>query len=78
MSNLIVGHEGEILLPEEVRERYGLQPNKHVRVIETRDGILLVPLTDEPMSQELQQELAAWQSLSAETWEMFPYGDEEA
>ncbi len=34
---------------------------------------MLVPLSDSPMSPELAEELAQWQALSAETWEMFPY-----
>jgi hypothetical protein len=34
-----------------------------VRLVETRTGILLVPLTDEPMSDELTRELEEWQAL---------------
>lgn len=78
MTSLTVGQKGEIALPDAVRERYGLLPQTQVRMIETRTGILLVPLTDAPMSAELAQELADWQALSAESWDMFPYEDEEA
>jgi bifunctional DNA-binding transcriptional regulator/antitoxin component of YhaV-PrlF toxin-antitoxin module len=77
MVSLTVGKKGEISLPDTVRERYGMTPDTPVRVIETRRGVLLVPLTDEPMSPELAQELADWQALSAEVWEMFPYEDAE-
>jgi hypothetical protein len=42
-------------------------------MVETDSGILLVPLTAEPMSPELQQESEEWQSLSLETWGTFPY-----
>jgi bifunctional DNA-binding transcriptional regulator/antitoxin component of YhaV-PrlF toxin-antitoxin module len=59
-----------------VRDRYGLAPDTPVRIVETRSGILLVPLTDEPMSAELEQELEEWQSLSLQTWTMFPYEDD--
>ncbi len=38
-------------------------------------AFLLVPLTDAPMSEALQEELAAWQSLSAEIWNQFPYDE---
>lgn len=73
MVSLTVGKMGEIALPDTVRARYGMAPDTPVRIIETRRGILIVPLTDEPMSQELAEELAEWQTLSAEVWEMLPY-----
>jgi bifunctional DNA-binding transcriptional regulator/antitoxin component of YhaV-PrlF toxin-antitoxin module len=74
---LTIGPAGEIELPDRVRERYGLTPSTPVRIIETRNGILLIPLSDAPMSAELADELAQWQALSAETWEMFPYQQED-
>ena len=43
MTQLIVGHRGEVTLPDTVRERYGLSPETPVRLVETRSGILLVP-----------------------------------
>jgi bifunctional DNA-binding transcriptional regulator/antitoxin component of YhaV-PrlF toxin-antitoxin module len=70
LTSLTVGRGGEIALPESVRERYGLTPDTPVRVIETRPGIPIVPLTNAPMSPEMTQELAEWQSLSAEAWDM--------
>lgn len=76
MNHLTIGPGGELALPDALRERYGLETDAPVRVIETRSGILLVPLTDAPMSPELQRELAEWQSLGASTWEMFEYQDE--
>ncbi len=77
MEILTIGPAGEIELPDKVRERYGLTPATSVRIIETRGGILLVPLSDAPMSAELADELAQWQALSVETWEMFPYQQED-
>jgi AbrB family looped-hinge helix DNA binding protein len=76
MEILTVGPSGEIELPGEVRERYGIAPASPLRLIETRGGILLVPLDDAPMGAELAEELAQWQALSAETWEMFPFDEE--
>jgi bifunctional DNA-binding transcriptional regulator/antitoxin component of YhaV-PrlF toxin-antitoxin module len=73
MVDLTVGHAGEIVLPSEVRDRYGLVPDRPVRIVETRSGILLVPLADAPPSEELARELAEWQALGAESWELFPY-----
>jgi bifunctional DNA-binding transcriptional regulator/antitoxin component of YhaV-PrlF toxin-antitoxin module len=75
MTTLIVGRTGEVTLPTDVRERYGLTPDTPLRVVETRGGILLVPQTAEPMSNELAQELKEWQGLAAEAWAQFPYED---
>jgi len=73
MTSLMIGQSGEIALPESLRDHYGLKPNTPIRIIETRNGILLVPLTEEPMSEELQQELAEWEVLGEDSWAMFPY-----
>lgn len=77
-ENLIVEDGGKITLPEAVRVRYGLAQDTPLRIIETRTGILLVPLTSEPMKEELRAELEEWQSLGAESLEMFPCEDGEA
>jgi bifunctional DNA-binding transcriptional regulator/antitoxin component of YhaV-PrlF toxin-antitoxin module len=53
MASLAVGHHGEIALPADLRERYGLKPATPLRIGETRSGILLVPMTGEPMSTDL-------------------------
>ena len=74
-TNLVVGHEGEIALPIDVRERYGLVPKSPVRMVETRTGILLIPLTSDPMSLALQQELEEWQAGTTEAWALFPYDE---
>lgn len=67
---------GRITLPVAVRSRYGLAEHTPVRVIETRTGILLVPLTEEPMSASLVDELQAWRSIGAENFDMFPYDED--
>ncbi len=77
METLIVGPSGEIELPDSVRQRYGMAPATPIRIVETRSGVLLVPLSDEPMSAELAGELADWQVLVAQTWEMFPFEEED-
>jgi bifunctional DNA-binding transcriptional regulator/antitoxin component of YhaV-PrlF toxin-antitoxin module len=73
MISATVGAQGEIDLPDDVRERYGLLPNSSIRIVETRSGILIVPVSEEPMSAELERELAEWQSLTHQAWETFPY-----
>jgi bifunctional DNA-binding transcriptional regulator/antitoxin component of YhaV-PrlF toxin-antitoxin module len=77
-EHLIVEDGGKITLPETIRDRYGLAEDTPLRIIETRNGILLVPLISEPMSEELRLELEEWQSLGAESLELFPYEDSEA
>jgi bifunctional DNA-binding transcriptional regulator/antitoxin component of YhaV-PrlF toxin-antitoxin module len=76
MEILTVGPAGQIELPGELRDRYGMAPATSIRIVETRGGVLLVPLGDAPMSPELADELAEWQALGAESWEMFPFEEE--
>ncbi len=59
MTTMTIGRSGEMTLPQEVQEQYGLGLEVSVRLIETRFGLLLVPLTDAPMSGELTRELEA-------------------
>jgi hypothetical protein len=42
-------------------------------LIESTSGLLLVPLEDGPMNQELAEELTGWQEIAAEVWSAFPY-----
>ena len=65
MSSSTVGSLGEIALSDDVRKRYGLTPNTPIRIVETRTGILIVPLTDEPMSVELARELEEWRTVGS-------------
>ncbi len=77
-ATLTMEQDGKITLPETVRDQYRLQPGAPIRMIETQHGILLVPLTDAPMSRALAEELQEWQALGAESLAMFPYEDSEA
>ena len=78
MTSVNVDAHGSVALPADMRQRCGLAPDTPIRLIETRNGILLVPLTEEPMSAELAAELEQWQTVSTSTWEMFPYEDTDA
>jgi len=73
MSSLTVKPNLEVNLPAELCRRYGIAPETSLRIIETRTGILLVPLTSEPMDAELASELEQWQQFSAESLDAFPY-----
>jgi AbrB family looped-hinge helix DNA binding protein len=78
VTRLTITSAGQITLPTALRARYGLTSEQPLRVIETRNGILLVPLTDAPMDQALRQELEEWQALSVSAWEMFPYEEPQS
>jgi bifunctional DNA-binding transcriptional regulator/antitoxin component of YhaV-PrlF toxin-antitoxin module len=78
MTSMTVGRKGEMTLPIPLQERYGLRPETAVRIIEMRGGILLVPLTDAPPSEELAQEIQEWQALGQETLTSFAYEEETA
>ena len=73
MSNVMMTKEGAIPLPPELIQKHGFTSETPIRIIETRSGLLLIPLTKTPMSAELAQELAEWQALSVSTWDSFPY-----
>jgi len=75
-NNVTIEDGGKITLPAAVRSRYGLAEHTPVRVIETRTGILLVPLTQEPMSESLADEPKAWRSIGAESFDLFPYDED--
>jgi len=59
MSQNLVVQNGKIALAKEVIGRYRLDDDTPVRMIETRNGILLIPLTDDPMSESLHAEIEA-------------------
>jgi bifunctional DNA-binding transcriptional regulator/antitoxin component of YhaV-PrlF toxin-antitoxin module len=75
LDTLMIEEGGKVTIPDELRTRYGFEPNTPIRIIETQSGILLVPLIDAPMSEALKTEIEEWQNLGMQTFEMFPYED---
>lgn len=75
-QTLIIGDDGKLTLPLDIRIRYGFEPAKSVRIIETRSGLLIVPLTDKPMSEALQEELKEWQAVGLDSLQRFPFESE--
>ncbi|MCC7290495.1 MAG: hypothetical protein IT449_00375 [Phycisphaerales bacterium] len=53
--------------------RHGIEPNKPLRILETRSGVLTIPLADEPMAEDLAREIEEWQALSTNAWDSFPF-----
>jgi bifunctional DNA-binding transcriptional regulator/antitoxin component of YhaV-PrlF toxin-antitoxin module len=73
MSQNLTIENGRITLPKDVVGRYRLEDDTPLRMIETRSGILLIPLTKEPMTSALNAEIAEWQTLGAEAPGRLPY-----
>ena len=78
MTTMTIGRGGELTLPDDVQERYELRPEMSVRLTETRSVLLLVPLTNAPMSAELAQGVQDWQALGADSWAQSPYEEDAA
>lgn len=72
---LTIEENGKLTLPNDIVERYQFKRETQFRIIETQKGVLLIPLTDEPMSDELKTELQEWQAIGADGWEMFEFED---
>lgn len=67
MTALLLEPNGTIKLPKKSLKRYGFEEKMPIRVIETKEGVLLIPLTNQPMKDELKQEIAKWQEAASET-----------
>ena len=39
-----IGSKGEIVIPKEIRKKYGIKPKQKVEIIGFENGILIVPL----------------------------------
>ncbi len=70
---LTIEENGKLTLPNDIVERYQFKGESQFRIIETQKGILLIPLTDVPMNDELKTELEEWQAIGADGWEMFDF-----
>lgn len=70
---LTIKENGKVTLPEDITDKYQVKIEMRFRIIEAQKGILLVPMTDEPMNEELTAELEQWQEIGADGWEMFSF-----
>ena len=41
--------KGQIVIPKRIREKYGIYPSTSIRWIEKKEGILMVPDTEDPI-----------------------------
>lgn len=72
---LTIEENGKFTLPDEIVERYQFKKETRFRIVETQKGVLLIPLTNEPINDELKTELEEWQAIGAENWEIFNFGE---
>lgn len=70
---LTIEENGKFTLPEKVVERYQFKKETQFRIIETEKGVLLVLLTNEQINDELKNELEEWQTIGADSWEIFDF-----
>ena len=49
MPTVTISSKGQIVIPSEVRHRYGLDPGKKVEILDFGGQIVLVPLPDDPV-----------------------------
>ena len=68
-----IEENGKFTLPDKIVERYQFKKETQFRIIETQKGVLLIPLTDEPMNDELKVEIEEWQTIGTNGWEMFGF-----
>ncbi len=45
-----VSTKGQLVIPYKLRKKYGIERHSQVRWIDTGQGLMLVPLTDDPVA----------------------------
>ncbi len=73
MTAVLLETNGTVRLPKESIKRYGFEQKMSIRLIETKEGVLLVPITNQSLSEELSREIAEWHEAGSETWEDFSF-----
>jgi AbrB family looped-hinge helix DNA binding protein len=63
MTVLTVSQKGWVVIPVELRKKYGLKPGTQVRMVDYGGTIALVPVLDDPV-QQAQGMLAGKRSLT--------------
>lgn len=45
-----VSTKGQLVIPYKLRKKYGIKPHTIIRWIDTGQGLMLIPLTEDPIS----------------------------
>ena len=51
MGSVLVSSKGQVVIPKELREKYGIEPAKKVEVTEINDRICVIPLPADPIKE---------------------------
>ena len=71
---LTIKENGKFTLPDDIVERYQFKRETQFRIIETQKGVLLVPMTNEPMNERTEIRTRRMASNRRENaWEMFDF-----
>ncbi|KJS10353.1 MAG: hypothetical protein VR67_18830 [Peptococcaceae bacterium BRH_c8a] len=71
-----VSHKGQIVIPVEIRKKYGLEPNSTIRITEIDGYIAIMPMPKDPIKAArgmLRGDMTAARHMSEirkEEWEM--------
>jgi AbrB family looped-hinge helix DNA binding protein len=49
MATVIISPKGQVVIPANIRNRYGLVPGKRMEILDFGNHIVLVPLAEEPI-----------------------------
>lgn len=49
ISTSKVTTKGQVVIPKKIREKYGIHPSTSIRWIEKKEGILMVPDSEDPI-----------------------------
>jgi bifunctional DNA-binding transcriptional regulator/antitoxin component of YhaV-PrlF toxin-antitoxin module len=50
MMTSSVSTRGQLVIPYKLRKKYGIKPHSIVRWMDTGQGLMLIPLTDDPVT----------------------------
>jgi AbrB family looped-hinge helix DNA binding protein len=51
MAVVNVSYKGQIVIPAELRKKFGIEPNGKVEVTELNNGIVILPIPKDPIKQ---------------------------
>jgi bifunctional DNA-binding transcriptional regulator/antitoxin component of YhaV-PrlF toxin-antitoxin module len=68
MNTAKMERPGVLIIPVNLCEKYGFREHTMIELVETEQGILLVPPTLEALEPELRRELEDWQAARDEAW----------
>ena len=64
MTTVRISTKGQIVLPADLRRRYGLKPGGEVQIVDAEDHLVVVPRADSPV-RDLRGLLRGGDSLTA-------------